>query len=309
MELCAMEQKSLLIIADNVDGEALLALLVNNSRGTLKSCVVKTPNFGDKKLAELQDIATVTGGTVISSQLDMKLNKVTKDQLGRCESVSITSKDCTIVGGKGENAAIEERIKELENRLNEDASLNEYQQRELKDRLGKLNGGVAILYVGALSEMELNEKKDRVDDALCACRATFENGYLPGGGISYINAAMYLADVCNTKYNNDPDRLAGYKLLIEALKTPLTQIVNNGFGDEQGAYVVSKVINDKSEDDTKFNYGFDARKVAYCDMIESGIIDPTKVAIASIKYASAIGGIYLTTGCIVIDENEKEETK
>lgn len=309
LEMCNMNNRSLLIIADDVDGEALQMLVVNRLRGTLRVCTVKCPAFGDRRIKELEDIAFVSGGTLISVDRGLHTDKVTNDQLGKCSKVVVDSKSCTIVDGEGAEDKITERLEQLNTEL-ENAEGN-YNKDIIKTRIARVKGGVAVLYVGAMTEVELNEKKDRIDDALCASKAAQEEGVLPGGGIAYINASRYLHD----QFENadlSTGVIAGIKLVQSALQKPLTQIVDNGYGEGEGRVVVGNVLSSKNKVNfgTEFNpdtFGFNARTGEYGDMIKMQIIDPAKVCRTALENAASIAGMYLTTGCIVIDNPEDEK--
>lgn len=296
--------RSLLIICDDLQGEALTLTVVNKMRGTLKVCAVKCPAFGDRKAKELEDIAVLTGATVIAKDKGYALDSEgILDALGNAESITVDSKSTTIVNGKGNKEKLDERTAQLRKEIEDESS--KYNKDILRTRLAKLVGGVAILNVGAITEMELNEKKDRIDDALCAARAANEEGTLPGGGVAYINAGMHLS---NSKVdpNKSQDFMAGYKLLIDALSAPIIQIVNNGYGEGEGRVVASNLIDRKKSNVDLVNYGFNARSNEYVDLRDAGIIDPAKVCRVALENAASIAGMFLTTGCIIV-ENPKED--
>lgn len=306
LEYVANNGRELLIIADDLQGEALNMIIINKLRGTLKVCAVKCPAFGDRKMKELEDIATLTGATVIAQDLGYSLESDNIiAALGAAEKVTIEAKSTTIINGEGDKEKIDARIAQLRKEVDDEQST--YNKDILKTRVAKLVGGVAILNVGAITEVELNEKKDRIDDALCAARAANEEGTLPGGGIAYINASCYLA---TTLDDNDmsPDMTAGYKLIIDALRAPLTQIVDNGKGTGEGRVVVSMILENRTSENGHCDYGFNARDGVYCNMREAGIIDPAKVCRVAVENASSIAGMYLTTGCIIVDEPEEKKS-
>jgi chaperonin GroEL len=291
LEIASQERRPLVIIAEDIDGEALAACILNKLRGQLQVCAVKAPGFGDNRKSILGDIAILTGGTVFTDELDLKLERVTPDLLGTTGSITITKEDTILLNGDGSKESIAQRCEQIR-AAKEDAATSEYEKEKLQERLAKLSGGVAVIKVGGSSEVEVSEKKDRFQDALAATRAAVQEGILPGGGVALLKATRVLSNIKTENF----DQQLGVKIISEACTKPARTIIENAGGE--GSVITAKILEDQSG---AFSRGYDAQKGEFVDMIERGIVDPLKVVRTALVDAAGVASLLGTTECTIVD--------